>query len=80
MADFQSVGNSESCVDILNNLVTGAAIKRTAAFKNMGLRPSRPADLFVFSLISSSWTSEMEKGVKEKPLYLVGKIEDLLKL
>lgn len=41
---------------------------RSAAFKNMGSRPSRPADLFVLSLVSSSWTSEVERGVKEKPL------------
>ena len=72
MADFQSIGNSESCRDMLNSLVTGAAIMRDAAFKNMGSRPSRPADLFVFSLESSSWTSEVEKGIKEKPLLLDG--------
>lgn len=28
-------------------------------------RPIRPAELFVFSLVSSSWTSEVERGEKE---------------
>lgn len=72
MADFQSIGNSESCRDMLNSLVTGAAIMWAAAFKNMGSRPSRPADLFVLSLVSSFWTSEVERGIKEKSLLFGG--------
>lgn len=39
-----------------------------AVFKNMDGRPSRPTDLFVSILMSSSWTSEIDTCVKEKPL------------
>lgn len=59
MADFKSEGNSENCRDMLKT-----AIMWAAAFRNMGSRPSRPADLLLFSLVSSSWTSEVERGVK----------------
>ena len=74
MADFQSVGKVDSCMERLSRVVIGPAMICAAAFKNIGLSSSKPADLFASRLESSTSTSAVEIGVKEKPESSVGKV------